>query len=841
MALRMMGPDGACDDGPQADGLAEGWGDYFAASFTGDTVIGAYVSGDPVTGLRTRAVDTVNYTYLNLCNISSASCRDTENGEIWSATLWDLRDVMIEDFGPEEGIERADRLVVEGMRFTACPPSFLDARDGILRADALLHEGRDRCRIWRAMAGRGMGFSASTTGSDDILPFVGFDLPPDCLGASTIEWERPDYGDDAEARLYLADALAEGFERSVEVTTSGGDREVFVSAAGPTSRAIELSLRPDAVAMPGNGLLEVADGETMTATCIDCTGTPSDDAGIRRAIALSYSSHELYDQTCDEDDEPLFDQPPLIDAGEYVRMRVTFGNAELFELEDLRMTMSCDHPGLSFLPTQEIRLGDVHARTGAAWPFSVDVRVEADAAISFGETATFTFDFLARGHEATTSVTLPLAADYLPLLGAESWGGTETFEAGSPSVADWVHEPAGGLPTDLWGLVDCGDGGGRAMAYQGRVGVSDCSEHVDDEAAARLISPPLFPPGLVAVQPTGISWRNDVDLGREPRTLYCDADAVILYLTDDPDRPRFEQPRDDRNSSVQWWAQLTGLGDERNTGGWADAFPQQIIDERDVRGMDLSQVRLWWYFFTDIYNEENSGGCRASDPDAVGRGYYLDNVTVTYDAVQLIPQDPLMVCDGLPCYTRAHLVLTGGDLPCPGDEIHLDGAGSEAWDCPNGLAEYRFTGPGFDTGYGSALTAIAPAANGNWSSHVRCVEDTACTHSATVGVTTLDASQGGRVREGSLRVVQENGDVRIWWSGTRAPESYAVFRADADAATRIDVLTRLAADPPDPLDRVGSPTVQSFTDLGQAAAGSARLSYYRVLGSNPCTGEPDIP
>ena len=56
-----------------------------------------------------------------------------------------------------------------------------------------------------------------------------------------------------------------------------------------------------------------------------------------------------------------------------VRFRVTFGNGERFPLEDVRLTMSCDHPGITFLPTQEIRLGDIHAGTGSSWPFTLTV------------------------------------------------------------------------------------------------------------------------------------------------------------------------------------------------------------------------------------------------------------------------------------------------------------------------------------------------------------------------------------------------------------------------------------------------------------------------------------
>ena len=830
-ALRSLGPDSACDDGVQPDGLHEGWGDYFAYVLTGDPVIGAYVSGDLDKGIRTRPIDDNNYTYLNLCNISRAACVDWENGEIWAGALIDLRERLIGAYGPEEGALRANRLVLEGMQLTACPPTYVDARDGLLLADLLLSQGADRCHVWGAMAGRGIGLSAETTGPGDTLPFAGFDQPGECLGGASLSWTRSAWGDDADGELILADSGMEGLPRSVEVTSESGDTETLDSPPGPVARRLGLPIRAGAP-VPGDGVLQVTDGDLLTASCLDCSGAASANASVRREMGVLIVNIDFRSETCDGDEDPDFGQPPMLDAGEWGIFEVLFGNAESFPLEDVRVTATCDHPGIDFLPQRELRVGDIRARTGFAFPFEVEYYLRADPSIAFGETATFTFELTARGHEATTEVTIPLAADYRKLTAQTSWGGTETFEPASPTVGEWVHEPAGGRPSDQWDLQDCGDGAGRAMVYAG----PGCTEYSDEPSAARLISPPLFPDGLAAVEPTGISWRNRVDLGRDDRTLYCDADAVILYLTDDPDRPNFDLPRNDRGGSVQWWAQLTAFADERNTDGWVDAVPQQVIDERDVRGMDLSQVRLWWYFYTDIYSPTDSSGCRNGEPDAVGLGYGLDEVTVTWDGLELIPQDPALDCTPPACFARAQLIIEGPELPCPDDELLLDGSGNEALDCPNGLVEHRFTGPGFDTGWGPDTMAVAPAADGNFSSRVRCVEDTNCNSTATVNVTTLDASQAGRVADGSLRLVLQGDDVRLWWTGTRAPESHAVFRVDTTAAERMDVLPAIAEDPPAEPMRVGLPWGREHVDAGAAVDG-VPLAYYQVFGADPCSGQ----
>ena len=63
------------------------------------------------------------------------------DGEIWTATLWDLRKALVAKYGAQQGAEVAARLVTDGMPLTAPDPSFLDARDGILAADLDRYHG----------------------------------------------------------------------------------------------------------------------------------------------------------------------------------------------------------------------------------------------------------------------------------------------------------------------------------------------------------------------------------------------------------------------------------------------------------------------------------------------------------------------------------------------------------------------------------------------------------------------------------------------------------------------------------------------------------------------------
>ena len=98
------------------------------------------------------------------------------DGEIWGQTLWDLRTALIAKRGSAAGISHAEQLITDGMRMAPLKPSFLDARDGILQANAAGNLG-DQAVIWKTFAARGMGAHASTNGPNDNHPTENFRDP----------------------------------------------------------------------------------------------------------------------------------------------------------------------------------------------------------------------------------------------------------------------------------------------------------------------------------------------------------------------------------------------------------------------------------------------------------------------------------------------------------------------------------------------------------------------------------------------------------------------------------------------------------------------------------------
>ena len=167
----------------QAGSMGEGWGDWYALNHAHRTglettraVVGAYATGNEVRGIR-------NYDYNENPNTFGDMGYDLTgpevhaDGEIWTATLWDLHKALVAKHGLAKGAEVAARLVTDGMPLTAPDPSFLDARNGILTADLDRYHGENTDVIWSVFAKRGAGASAVSGTGDDTDPQPSFDHP----------------------------------------------------------------------------------------------------------------------------------------------------------------------------------------------------------------------------------------------------------------------------------------------------------------------------------------------------------------------------------------------------------------------------------------------------------------------------------------------------------------------------------------------------------------------------------------------------------------------------------------------------------------------------------------
>jgi extracellular elastinolytic metalloproteinase len=201
-------------DAPQSGGMGEGWSDYVACSVNGSIVVGDWVVGNPG-GIRDFPYDT-NFPDT-FADLGSGRYSEVHNiGEIWCATLMELnrrvgRTLMLQ-------------LVVDALKLTPANPSFLDARDAILRAlDDRLAAGqippadhvRARDEAWKVFARFGMGPRAQSNGAS-LSGIVGDFQPP---AGETQAPTRVQVG--ASPNLAIPDNNPGGVRNRLNVTQAG--------------------------------------------------------------------------------------------------------------------------------------------------------------------------------------------------------------------------------------------------------------------------------------------------------------------------------------------------------------------------------------------------------------------------------------------------------------------------------------------------------------------------------------------------------------------------------------------------------------------------------------------
>ena len=130
------------------------------------------------TGIRPAGAraDTPTPTSRTTNNI----CGPHNGGEVWAETLWDLRTAV--------GRDAALKLVAGGMRLTPDNPSFLDARDAILRQAAAMRTAPGApddyfAQAWDVFRVRGMGFDATTANADSTTPTESYAAPGNAVWA----------------------------------------------------------------------------------------------------------------------------------------------------------------------------------------------------------------------------------------------------------------------------------------------------------------------------------------------------------------------------------------------------------------------------------------------------------------------------------------------------------------------------------------------------------------------------------------------------------------------------------------------------------------------------------
>ena len=160
----------------QSGSMGEGWGDWYAldylhrSGYQKDSVLGGFVTGNKSRGIRNWAYDQ-NPTTFGDIGYDLVGPEVHADGEIWTATLWQVRKALVAKYGEIAGSDIAEHIVTDAMPLSPNNPSMLDERTAIMTAlDDRYHARSDFDSlvdtVYSVFAQRGMGLSAHNTISD---------------------------------------------------------------------------------------------------------------------------------------------------------------------------------------------------------------------------------------------------------------------------------------------------------------------------------------------------------------------------------------------------------------------------------------------------------------------------------------------------------------------------------------------------------------------------------------------------------------------------------------------------------------------------------------------------
>ena len=237
---------------------------------TGNTVraIRNYNMSFPASGHFPQAGQYHKVNPLNFSNVGYdlVGPQVHADGEIWSATNFDIRELFVSRYG---GIAPTQRACADGQRpADQCPgnrrwvqivfdafllmptsPTFLDARDAYLAADMMRFGGANQDLLWLGFARRGFGQNASVTGTQDTNPVPSWESPLHAEATLVFDAVAKDEGG---TPITNADVFVGHYEGRVTpaATTAPGDNtlQVVPADSGGRFRAYEFVARA-----PGHG------------------------------------------------------------------------------------------------------------------------------------------------------------------------------------------------------------------------------------------------------------------------------------------------------------------------------------------------------------------------------------------------------------------------------------------------------------------------------------------------------------------------------------------------------------------------------------------------------------
>jgi extracellular elastinolytic metalloproteinase len=210
-------------DAVQSSGMGEGWSDYIACSINNSIVVGDWVVNRP-NGIRLFPYDSNFPDHFGKLGTGRFDGEEHNTGEIWCATLMEMN----RNIGKLLGLQ----LVLDGFKLTAANPSFLDARDAILRAlDGKRAAGQltqaefdtAQAGAWKAFAKFGMGPNAHSNGATLSGIVADFKVP------QPITTIAPTVKVGGTPNLAIPDNTAAGISHVLSITNEGRIKRLTVA------------------------------------------------------------------------------------------------------------------------------------------------------------------------------------------------------------------------------------------------------------------------------------------------------------------------------------------------------------------------------------------------------------------------------------------------------------------------------------------------------------------------------------------------------------------------------------------------------------------------------------
>ncbi|KAF8271082.1 Fungalysin metallopeptidase-domain-containing protein [Lactarius quietus] len=182
------GGTAACYQTAESSGLDEGYADAMADCISQqgtnitDYVFGKQV-GNSTKGLRNYVYSTSNTTNPLLYSSLKTMTNTYDMGSVWANTLHNVYAELVKALGwsskaltdptTTEGNVVFFHLLFDALLLQACNPTFLQARDAWIQADANRYGSSHTCLLWQIFASKGFGPNA-TSYTDDLT------FPPEC-------------------------------------------------------------------------------------------------------------------------------------------------------------------------------------------------------------------------------------------------------------------------------------------------------------------------------------------------------------------------------------------------------------------------------------------------------------------------------------------------------------------------------------------------------------------------------------------------------------------------------------------------------------------------------------